>query len=558
MEKKAMLNFNVLEVIHKISTGLYQSQLNPEVTEKIKDDSLKLAEYLNVAEEQAWFFSLIYIQQYMGFSCDLSDVLQELDMKSSKIVKYRPDLVALIDKKLVKSEYERRKGKSTPIISFKFMRLYDHVAEAIKDNISLEDALKSEPLDIYEFCNEVSDLIEQRTNEQITTDHLFGEVSLLETFNPQLLFAEKLMDLGISIHDRTLLYEMCDDLVRGNAETGLEPTIRDMYDTQKQKVRKIREITERTNKLIEQNLINVLNASFVSDIRIVPTTEAIELLLGQDAELFIRKQTQRNVIASETIAHKQLYFEEKFQKQIDFVQSSLTNEKFTTMQTRLQEMAMPKGIAAVFYGAPGTGKTESVYQIAKATGRNVLHVDISQTKSMWFGESEKRIKAVFVDYARLCKKSKLTPILLFNEADAVLGKRKENSESNVAQTENAIQNIILEQIEKSEGIIIATTNLVNNLDAAFERRFLFKLKFELPTDEAKKQIWKNKLSWLDDENAITLATRFQFSGGEIDNIARKAIINEVITWNTTTLDEIIEYCETERLINKSARKVGYN
>ncbi len=553
-----MLNFNALEAIQKISTELYQSQLNPEVTEKIKDDSLKLAEYLNVTEEQAWFFSLIYIQQYMGFSCDLSDVLQELDMKSSKIVKYRPDLVALIDKKLVKSEYERRKGKSTPIISFKFMRLYDHVAEAIKDNISLEDALKSEPLDIYEFCNEVSDLIEQRTNEQITTDHLFGEVSLLETFNPQLPFIEKLMDLGISIQDRTLLYEMCDDLVRGNAETGLEPTVRDMYDTQKQKVRKIREITERTNKLIEQNLISVLNASFVSDIRIVPTTEAIEMLLGQDAELFIRKQTQRNVIAAETIAHKQLYFEEKFQKQIDFVQSSLTNEKFTTMQTRLQEMAMPKGIAAVFYGAPGTGKTESVYQIAKATGRNVLHVDISQTKSMWFGESEKRIKAVFVDYASLCKKSKLTPILLFNEADAVLGKRKENSESNVAQTENAIQNIILEQIEKSEGIIIATTNLVNNLDAAFERRFLFKLKFELPTDEAKKQIWKNKLSWLDDENAITLATRFQFSGGEIDNIARKAIINEVITWNTTTLDEIIEYCETERLINKSARKVGYN
>jgi SpoVK/Ycf46/Vps4 family AAA+-type ATPase len=455
------------------------------------------------------------------------------------------------------SDSERVSKKKVQRANFKFMRIYDNVMEAVYHNIPISEANKAEQLDIYEFCNAISDFIEERSQKNISTDRLFGEVSALEMYNQHIEAIVKLMDMKISLFDRTLLYEICDDLVRGGGETGLETTLKDIYDSTKQKYTKIREITESTSRLLETNLIVVNNSNFVSDVTITLTTTAIELLLGQDAEMFIKKQTLKDVISADSIATKQLYFDEKFQKQIDFFQTSLTNEKFTAMQTRLQEMAMPKGVAAVFYGAPGTGKTESVYQIAKATGRDVLYVDISQTKSMWFGDSEKRIKAVFNDYTRLCKKNAIKPILLFNEADAVLGKRKDNNASNVAQTENAIQNIILEQIEKNEGIIIATTNLVDNLDKAFERRFLFKLKFEMPSVEAKKQIWKSKLNWLDDTQASELSARFHFSGGEIDNIARKAIINEVITGNRATLDELVEYCETERLVGKRGKKLGF-
>jgi AAA+ superfamily predicted ATPase len=558
MQQTPQLSFNVLETIYKISTELFESELNPEVTSKIKTESEQLANFLDITEQQAWFFSIIYVQQSMGFSCDLSDIMSELSLRISKFVKYRPDIIALIDKRIVKSELERRNKKKVARANFKYMRIYENIMEAIFHNIPINEANKAEQLDIYEFCITVSDFIEERNQDVIDSDHLFGEVSSLEMYNHQIEAIDKLSKMGISLYDRTLLYEMCDDMVRGGGETGLERTIKNMYDTQKLKFKKIREITENNSKLLENNLIVVNNANFVSDISITLTTTAIDLLLGQDAEMFLKKQTLKDVITANSIVTKQLYFEDKFQKQLDFFQTSLTQDKFTAMQERLQEMAMPKGVAAVFYGVPGTGKTESVYQIAKATGRDVLYVDISQTKSMWFGESEKRIKAVFNDYSRLCKKSALKPILLFNEADAVLGKRKDNNASNVAQTENAIQNIILEQIEKSEGIIIATTNLVDNLDAAFERRFLFKLKFEMPTAEAKMQIWKSKLNWLDDEHATTLATRFQFSGGEIDNIARKAIINEVITGNRATIEELIDYCETEHLKSSKGRKLGYN
>ena len=557
MEQTSPLSFNVLETIYKISTELYDSELNPETTAKIKTESLQLANYLDVTEQQAWFFSIIYVQQSMGFSCDLNDILSELSMKTSKFVKYRSDIVALIDKNIIKSELERRNKSKIARANFKFMMVNENILTAIFHNISIDESNKLNQLDIYEFCSAVSDLISERAQDVISTDHLFGEVSLMETQNPQIESIDKLTEMGISLNDRILLYEICDDLVHGG-DTALEKTIRFIYDSQKQKLKSIREITENTSKLLNENMITVNKANFVGDVTISLTTTVIDILLGQDADMFIKKQTLKDIIAVDSIAFKQLYFEEKMQKQIDFLQASLTQEKFVDMQSRLHELAMPSGVAAVFYGAPGTGKTESVYQIAKATGRDIMYVDISQTKSMWFGESEKRIKAVFSDYARVCRKSKLKPILLFNEADAVLGKRKDNNASNVAQTENAIQNIILEQMEKMDGIIIATTNLVDNLDAAFERRFLFKIKFEMPTTEATKQIWKSKLNWLDDENATTLALRYRFSGGEIDNIARKATINEVITGNRVTMNEIMEYCESERLMSRNLPKLGFN
>jgi AAA+ superfamily predicted ATPase len=555
--EQTTLSFNVLETIYKVSSELYESELKPEITEKIKTESMYLANFLDVTEQQAWFFAIIYVQQSMGFSCDLSDIMGELSIKTSKFVKYRSDLISLIDKKIIKSELARRSRKKTPTANFKFMMINENILEAVLLNIPISEANKLDQMDIYEFCITVSDFIEERSRDIITTDHLLGEVSSLEMHNSHIEVIEKLMDMEISLNDRCLLYEMCDDLVRGG-DTALERTIRDMYDTQRQKLKRIKEITLNTSRLLEANLIIVNKANFVSDISISLTTSAIELLLGQDAEMFIRKQTLKDVITADSIATKQLFFEEKFQKQIDFFQTSLLNDKFIALQERLQGMSMPKGVAAVFYGGPGTGKTETAYQIAKATGRDVLYVDISQTKSMWFGESEKKIKAVFNDYTRLCNKCKLKPILLFNEADAVLGKRKDNNLSNVAQTENSIQNIILEQMEKSEGIIIATTNLVDNFDAAFERRFLFKLKFDLPTYEAKQQIWKTKLDWLEDEQAASLAKRFQFSGGEIDNIARKAIINEVIVGQRSTLDDLVEYCETEHLASKKGKRLGFN
>jgi SpoVK/Ycf46/Vps4 family AAA+-type ATPase len=237
----------------------------------------------------------------------------------------------------------------------------------------------------------------------------------------------------------------------------------------------------------------------------------------------------------------------------------LIEENYQAIIRRLQSSGMSPGVNILFHGAPGTGKTESVLQIAKATGREIMKVEISQTKSMWFGESEKIIKRIFKNYEILQKQLKSTPILFFNEADAILGKRKSVDSGNTAQTENAIQNILLEELENFKGIFMATTNLTNNLDKAFDRRFLFKVEFKNPSIEAAANIWKSKLPFLKKKDALFLAENFPFSGGQIDNIAKKSEIEFVLNNKRPSLSEISTYCHSEDLSKKENTfgKIGF-
>ena len=166
---------------------------------------------------------------------------------------------------------------------------------------------------------------------------------------------------------------------------------------------------------------------------------------------------------------------------------------------------------------------------------------------MWFGESEKIIKRIFTEYQQYAEECEHTPILFLNEADAIISKRKDSSSSNVAQTENAIQNIILEELENFKGILFATTNLIQNLDSAFERRFLFKVELKNPEEMVKEKIWKSKLPKLKPSEYKVLAQKYNFSGGQIENIVRKNEINEIINGNKIDFSSIQEFCNTELL-----------
>ena len=180
-----------------------------------------------------------------------------------------------------------------------------------------------------------------------------------------------------------------------------------------------------------------------------------------------------------------------------------------------------------------------------------------EVRTKWYGETEKLVKKVFTDYKDFVAQSAKTPILLFNEADAILSVRSElgADSTSVTKTENAIQNILLQEMETFDGILIATTNLTNNLDAAFERRFLYKIKFEKPDLEAKSAIWCSLMPGLTKDDALILASEFDFSGGEISNIARKCFINELLFKQTTTLEQIKATCSQEKLTKRV--KIGF-
>ena len=90
----------------------------------------------------------------------------------------------------------------------------------------------------------------------------------------------------------------------------------------------------------------------------------------------------------------------------------------------MQQRGFRQGFTCLFHGGPGTGKTETVYQLARATGRSIMTVDVPSIKSKWVGDSEKNIKALFDRYRSLVQRADKAPILLFNEADAIIGIRR--------------------------------------------------------------------------------------------------------------------------------------
>ena len=209
-------------------------------------------------------------------------------------------------------------------------------------------------------------------------------------------------------------------------------------------------------------------------------------------------------------------------------------------------------------GDPGTGKTETVNQLALSSGRAILMAEISKIRDKYIGESEKNVKAIFNEYRLAMKTQKLCPILLFNESDAILGKRRE-ANSSADQMQNNMQNILLQELETFEGIFIATTNLITNMDFAFERRLLYKIKFEKPGLESRMKIWMDKFPYLEEDCAYTLCKDFELSGGQIENIRKKIILEKVLRSDfKADADVLNEWATQELVLNKPLRnKIGF-
>lgn len=415
--------------------------------------------------------------------------------------------------------------------------------------------------DMYAFMEKVNDYFHDRNNYNSDnggcTPKLIKTLHKMEDANKHLPVVQKLSRLIPSELDRVLLYSTGRDMIEDES-TSLSYEISLLYPLRQRRTT-MTEFKNNEHSLQKKGLVDIekTSAMYGDSTIIVLTDKGKETLLGEDADMFKNEVSDKQLLACDKIAEKRLYFSGEMEQQLSLLHSSLKEENYKKLCARLEENHLPKGIAVLLYGEPGTGKTESVMQMAKATGRAIMHVDISATKTCWFGESEKLIKKVFTDYRRLCEKSKLKPILLFNEADAVFSKRKDVSSGSVAQTENAIQNIILEEMENLDGILIATTNLADNLDRAFERRFLFKIRFDKPTIEAKANIWLSKLPSLSTEEAHTLASNYDFSGGQIDNITRKALMQEVIKGVKPSVSDLMTMCGEEKLSKNSTRHIGF-
>jgi SpoVK/Ycf46/Vps4 family AAA+-type ATPase len=467
---------------------------------------------------------------------------------------YAEELTALADKKLIKANKNgnRRYGHNKGEITY---RIPQKVTEALLKNEAYVPVATD--ISITEFFAAIEDLFIQRVRtDEITYEELKDEIDTLLSDNQELDFVKKLREYDLLAVDRMLLIRFCHYYVNLDQDEMDLHTLSEMFEHKSIFANHKRQLLNGEHNLITKGIIENTNSDGFNNRESFKLTDKVkrELL----ADLQIKKTyNSKDMILAKNIQDKKLFYNETEAEQVARIVSLLKTDSFKDIQARLLESNMRTGFACLFYGAPGCGKTETVYQIARQTGRDILMVDIAETKSMWFGESEKKIKEVFVRYRNLVDEAELTPILLINEADAVIGKRKDVSKSSVAQTENAIQNIILQELENLKGILIATTNLTENMDKAFERRFLYKIEFKKPDSAVRQSIWKAMLPSLSDDDAKAVASCFNFSGGQIENIARKRTVEYILSGIEPSLERLTAFCREELLNKEAEKRIGF-
>ncbi len=235
--------------------------------------------------------------------------------------------------------------------------------------------------------------------------------------------------------------------------------------------------------------------------------------------------------------------------------NSLLKQMDKKVASRLKEWGIKpkkKGIDAriIFYGPPGTGKTMTALSLAKSLKKSVLSFDCSKILSMYVGESEKNVRKIFDTYTELSEKAKTEPVLLLNEADQFLSARSSSPGSSADKMHNQMQNIFLEQIEKFEGVLIATTNLLETIDQAFSRRFNYKIEFKKPTYEERIQLWNKMLpknAKFEEGFDVKRLAEFELTGGQINLIVKNTAYKVAVKDEPVfTMEDFIEEIKKER------------
>jgi SpoVK/Ycf46/Vps4 family AAA+-type ATPase len=377
--------------------------------------------------------------------------------------------------------------------------------------------------------------------------------------NQHLEFVRELNAYQLNERDQLITIMIASMHVEGEEDMDLNRLYRSIFDTRQEAFGLLRLVQSGNSDLIRKEIIEIKPGMFAGqEVRL--TDRASSKLFSNNKVEISKKTYETTGISYKTISKRKLFYVSDVAKEIDKLKALLSEKKYQNARKIMQQNNMPIGMNILLYGLPGTGKTELVYQLARQTKRNIIPVVISDTKSKWFGESEKLIKKVFDDYRNLSKEEERVPILLFNEADAIFNTRMTGESSSVDQTRNAIQNILLQELENFEGILIATTNLTDNLDKAFDRRFLFKLNVGMPDAESRFNIWKVKLPKVKKPILKQLSTLYSLSGGQIDNVVRKVILNELVGEKADSIESLSLLCKQELSLSQKGQRtsIGFN
>ena len=537
----------LLSAIEQVVDAAEGSALSEEFMEKVKRPIGYICKKLSMSKMEAVLFALLVDTANLHY-VSLGVLTEYLKCRNVRILRYINEIDAL-----ERRHYLRRTKEKGEVV----YNVPHAVLQALKNDESfVPPSYKN--ISATAFFSVMHGVMSQRETDEISTDTLYQEIVSLMEDNMQLGFVQQVNKMDLSYEDFLLLMKFCDIYVDENDDDICFFQINDLFDDSLSYSYIKESLKANENSLQEMGLIEFnTDEGFVNTESFRLTNKSKRTLL---AELNIKRQLKNEKLLTHysTLAEKKLFYNDTEQQKVEQLTSLLMPDNYDAIRQRLADAGMRQGFACLFYGAPGTGKTETVYQLARQTHRCLMKVNISDIKSKWVGDSEKNIKRIFDDYRLLAERQEDVPILLFDEADAVIGRRNGGADSAVEKMENTLQNIILQEMESLNGILIATTNLSENFDRAFERRFLYKIEFRRPSLEAMKNIWLTLLPELHKYQATILAKSYSLSGGQIENITRKYIIESVLIGVSPSFEKLQAYCREElSMSSNNGKRIGF-
>ena len=525
------------------------SKLDDNLFAKYRDLILSIAVNLQLSMEQAVLL--------MPFIANADETVKQRDLRCffecspTTIMRYSEDLTQLVHRRYIfhKNQYGTMG-----------LALTKKAGNALTEGHGLREVSMAN-LSPNDFMKAVNELYEEFIGKRhLLLDEFNQELLILINGNRKLPIVKAIETLELDYESIVFLLYFCKRLVCESQPNVCLDTLSELVEEFSMHGRAF---VKGKHVLIKKKLVQPGGDEQLMRDMFTLTTYAKKKLL-KDYDILEEQEEEVDcsrfkVLKAKDIKEKHLFYSEQNQKDLAVISELLSEAKWHEVRNNLKENGMRQGFNCLFHGAPGTGKTETVLQLARKTSRDIMQVDISTVRDKWFGETEKIVKDIFVQYGKLVKQSKRTPILLFNEADAILSVRSNLSNSHSTdKTENAIQNILLQEMENLDGIMIATTNLADNFDKAFERRFIYKVRFEQPSVEAKTFIWKSQLNDLEETDAASLARSYDFSGGQIENVARKVFVEKLLFSKEIGITRLVELCEEEKLDKQCSRRaIGF-
>jgi hypothetical protein len=543
---------SILSGIQTAVSKTEEAIFNQELIDSLKEEVSPITGFFGTSDAESIILAYFLNANMKDTETTKSCIMSHFGKDISAMADVNEIIESLSDKRLViKKGANRRRYR----YNYKFVVVNPKAMLAMTEgDLTL---MELRPVETFgEFLLDVTDLIIQRINDNITTINLVEEVNKLMELNTHLdevkwILSQKELK-GV---DLIIFLDVCIEHGSGEDEVDIEKILKEIIDSVPERMQYKQLMKMDKCFLMNNNYLILAGEAFGMFTYVQLSDHSMDNLFSHMKELTSKPFQPRmgQLISFESLQDEKLVYNPKEYSQIKTLANALENEKYLSITGKMTKNNMKAGFTILMHGYPGTGKTSSVKSLARITKRHIYMVDIPKVNSKWVGESEKNLSKLFAEYRRARKHFDKDPILLFNEADAILGKRIA-ANSSVDKMNNSLQNILLQELEDFEGIFIATTNLAEHLDNAFDRRLLYKLEFKKPEEPVRFEILRNSFPNIDDDILNTINHDYPLTGGQIANIKKKILVKELLEQDIDLDLELLSLCEEEISLRKSGAR----